>query len=313
MTQRACRLATPDRPVPTRAQIVGDSPQARALRNRIRRYAITTAPVLLQGETGAGKEVSARAIHHHSPRRSGPFVAVNCAALPTELVESELFGCVAGAFTGARGRQGRFLAAEGGTIFLDEIGDLPLRAQGVLLRVLETNEVWQVGTDQPTLVDCRVLSASHRDLATMVRAGQFRADLYHRLSALRILIPPLRERPQDIRPLAQVFIGATVKRFTANAFARLARHSWPGNARELRNVLLRALAEYPVGEIDGSLLLFSDVAEEQAAGWDGRSLRAILADVVIAAYTQHDRNARATARALRCSPTTVYRYLGPVR
>jgi transcriptional regulator with PAS, ATPase and Fis domain len=216
-----------------------------------RRVIARQTPVLLCGETGSGKEVFARAVHEGSPRSSGAFVAVNCASLPESLIESELFGYRAGAFTGAQrnGRRGKILQADGGTLFLDEIGDMPLELQARLLRVLEERQVTPLGAEETVSVDFQLLSASHRNLMELVEAGRFREDLYYRLAGVTLQMPPLRERPGDIVPIAQQLLadvaaelGLPPARFDDDARAVLMGYPWPGNIRELRNEIARALA-----------------------------------------------------------------------
>jgi two-component system nitrogen regulation response regulator NtrX len=205
------------------------------------------ARVLLIGESGTGKELLATHIHQSSPFASGPFVKVNCAAIPTELLESELFGHEKGAFTGAAGlRRGKFELADGGTIFLDEVGDLHLASQAKLLRVLQEGEFHRVGGEQAVRVAVRVISATNRDLAVLVAREQFREDLYYRLSVVPIRVPPLRERPEDVRPLAEYFLEqfCTRNNFKPKALVEsvipvLQKYPWPGNARELRNIIER--------------------------------------------------------------------------
>jgi DNA-binding NtrC family response regulator len=204
-------------------------------------------PVAIHGETGVGKEIVARAIHNLSPRREGPFVALNCGALPRETVESELFGHEKGAFTGAdTARTGAFTEADGGTLFLDEIGELPLSIQVKLLRTIERGEVRRLGGSRTETVSVRIISATHRDLAGAVESGSFREDLYYRLCVAPVEIPPLRQRPGDIVALAEHFAGTLTAGqgnivLTAAARTKLEAHSWPGNARELRNAMQLAL------------------------------------------------------------------------
>ena len=237
------------------AEPLGTAPSFRAAVELARAVAGAAVPVLLRGETGTGKEVLARAIHGWSPRARGPFVAFNCAAVPAHLMESELFGHVRGAFTGATGaRRGLFAEASGGTLLLDEIGEMPLDMQAKLLRVLQEGEVRPVGADRVARVDVRVLSATHRDLAEMVAEGRFRADLMYRINAVTVTLPPLRERPGDVRLLAHHLLGrvaATARRHTpglsAAALAALEAYPFPGNIRELENELLRAVAITPEG------------------------------------------------------------------
>jgi DNA-binding NtrC family response regulator len=222
----------------------------REVQKAIGRVADSEATVLITGETGTGKEVVAHAIHHHGHRAGHPFVAVNCAAIPAELLESQLFGHARGAFTGAiADRAGSFREAEGGTLFLDEIGDMDLAMQAKLLRVLQDRMVVPVG-GKPVAVDVRILAATHRDLRAMVDKGSFREDLYYRIGVVPLHLPPLRERLADILPLAEHFLALTGsgRRLSAEAASRLLAHPWPGNVRELRNAIERAavLAPLPV-------------------------------------------------------------------
>jgi DNA-binding NtrC family response regulator len=220
--------------------LVGSSEAMRSIQKTIGMLADSEATVLITGETGTGKELVARAIHEHGSRRSKPFVAINCAAIPSELIESELFGHVRGAFTGATGdRHGAFREAAGGTLFLDEIGDMDIAMQAKILRALQERVVTPVG-GKPTPIDVRVVAATHRDLRQRLREGRFREDLFYRLHVVPIQLPPLRERLADIVPLAEHFLKRAGKRLAANAAARLLTHSWPGNVRELRNAIERA-------------------------------------------------------------------------
>ena len=224
----------------------------------IERVAASETRVCILGETGTGKELVARTVHDRSPRASGPFITLNCAAVPAELIESELFGHEKGSFTGAAGRHvGKFEQAEGGTIFLDEIGDMPLPMQAKLLRVLEENEVERIGGDKPIRVDVRVVVATHRDLAEQVRAGKFREDLFHRVFVFPLILPPLRERREDIPSLIEYFArqvcaqnGWKPVAFTREAIAALQQHAWPGNVRELRNVVERLMLLATGEEVD---------------------------------------------------------------
>ncbi|MCE5303192.1 MAG: sigma-54 dependent transcriptional regulator [Planctomycetaceae bacterium] len=204
----------------------------------------SNAPVLILGESGVGKEVIARLIHAWSPRSAGPLVAANCAGLPESLIESELFGHTKGAFTGAdAARQGFFRTASGGTLFLDEIGDLPLPLQPKLLRALESGQITPVGSDAPVRVDTRLVAATNRDLAEAVEAGRFRDDLYYRINVVELIVPPLRERSDDVLPLADRFAGEFAGgpvRLSPQATQCLLTHRWPGNVRELRNAIQRA-------------------------------------------------------------------------
>jgi transcriptional regulator with GAF, ATPase, and Fis domain len=229
--------------------LLGNSPALHRVLEEVAMVAPTDAPVLITGETGVGKELIASRIHSSGPRRDHPMVRVNCTAIPHELFESEFFGHVRGAFSGAsRDRIGRFQLADGGSLFLDEVGGLPLEMQPKLLRVLEDGEFEPVGDDKTRRVNVRVIAASNRNLAIAIRAGQFREDLYHRLSVFPIEVPPLRERKDDIAILAQAFIEATCRHLgrpsqilTENDCSRLRDYDWPGNIRELRNVVERAV------------------------------------------------------------------------
>ncbi len=230
-------------------QLVGKSPALLEIFKTIGRVAGSDVAVLVTGESGTGKELVARAIHAASPRAGAPFVAVHTAAIPRDLLESELFGHERGAFTGAvESRPGRFREADGGTLLLDEIGDMPTDLQTKLLRVLQSGEVSSVGGRRAEQVDVRILAATHRDLDTLVRAGSFREDLLYRLRVVPIHIPPLRERGEDIRTLAEHFVeryarelGTAPRFLTDSTLAQLAKHSWPGNVRELENAVKRAL------------------------------------------------------------------------
>jgi len=229
--------------------IIGESGPMLEVISLVRRVAPSEATVLIRGESGTGKELIAKAIHFASPRASGPLVKVNCAALPETLLESELFGHEKGAFTGAvTSRQGRFELANGGTIFLDEIGDLPLHLQAKLLRVLQEREYEKVGSSRPVKVNVRILAASHRPLEALIKAGQLREDLYYRLNVVTILIPPLRERRSDLSLLIDHFLrrfaeknGKTIRGLTHEARDVLLRYDYPGNVRELENLIERAV------------------------------------------------------------------------
>ena len=229
--------------------IIGDSGRMVEVISLVHRVAASEATVLIRGESGTGKELIAKAIHYASPRATRPLVRVNCAALPETLLESELFGHEKGSFTGAiASRKGRFELADTGTLFLDEIGDLPLHLQAKLLRVLQEREFERVGSSQPIKVNVRILSATHRDVESLMRAGQFREDLYYRLNVVTILVPPLRERRQDLPLLMDHFLklfaaknGKTLRGFSRAARDALLRYDYPGNVRELENLVERAV------------------------------------------------------------------------
>jgi two-component system response regulator HydG len=281
--------------------IVGTSAPMARLFETLARVAATPATVLVVGESGTGKELVARALHRESPRRERPFVAVNCAAIPESLLESELFGHERGAFTGALARKiGRFERAHAGTLFLDEIGDMSLVLQAKILRALEEREVERVGGDAVVPVDVRVVAATHRDLRARIADGQFREDLYYRLAVVTLELPPLRDRGEDVEALALHFAAQFARRYARpiegiaeDALGRLREHAWPGNVRELRNVMDRAvvLASGPV--IRAEDLLLGDRSPSAAptsdAGWGGYPPTLSLQDV----------EARHIARVLR--------------
>jgi DNA-binding NtrC family response regulator len=241
-------------PFPGRFGLIGDSPRMRAVFDLIERVAPSDVPVLVLGETGTGKELVARALHDRSPRARKTFLAENCAAVPANLLESELFGHKKGAFTHAiADRPGHFVTASGGTLFLDEIGDMPLEMQAKLLRALETGEVRPVGSSQTVKVDVRIVAATHRDLAARVKERAFREDLYFRLNVIKVELPPLRERGEDVDLLVRFFLarlGGPGIEVTPAARAALAAHRWPGNVRQLENELRRAVALCRAGRID---------------------------------------------------------------
>jgi two-component system response regulator HydG len=248
--------------------VIGDSRQMRDVLERLKRIAPTNATVLIQGETGTGKELVAQAIHQNSPRKNKPFVALNCAALSENILESELFGHVKGAFTDASSdRVGKFEYAHGGTLFLDEVGDMPLPTQIKLLRVLENNVITRVGSNDPIKVNVRILSATNRNLEDCIEAGTFRSDLYHRLKVVTIRLPSLRERSADIPILIDYFLkqftaqhGKRIKGVSPSARHRLLASEWPGNVRQLRNVIESMV----VVDYDG--LLDADDLPEDLAG-----------------------------------------------
>jgi len=254
--------------------LIGRSARFQRILRLVENLEHSEATVLLTGESGTGKEVVAHAIHARSPRRSGPFVAINCGALPGELLESELFGHVRGAFTGAvRDRAGRFEVAAGGTLFLDEVADLPVHLQVKLLRVLQERAFERVGESRPRTSDARIIAATNVDLRRAVVEGRFREDLYYRLRVVPIEIPPLRERREDIEPLATFLLARVggrqgrALRFSPDALRTLLEHSWPGNVRELENAL-----EYAVAVCKGQTILPEDLPAEVSAGpaWAAR-------------------------------------------
>ena len=267
-------------PVIAAGELIGDTPAMRALFRAIGRLAQAPLSVLVTGETGTGKELVAHALHRESPRARKPFIALNTAAIPAELLESELFGHEAGAFTGAQRRHiGRFEQADGGTLFLDEIGDMPLPLQTRLLRVLAEGEFFRVGGRELIRVDVRVVAATHQDLESLVAEGRFRADLLHRLDVVRLQLPPLRERRGDVGQLAENFLtiasrklGAPAKRFATPALDMLRAYEWPGNVRELENVCWRLAAMAPGETITAfdlqGVLTHATAGATHAMEWD---------------------------------------------
>ena len=242
--------------------IIGSCPSMQALYGKIRKVAPTSSNVLIQGESGTGKELVARALHNLSKRSRAPLISVNCAAIPESLIESELFGHEKGAFTGASsGRAGLVEAADGGTLFLDEIGELPLEAQARLLRVLQDGEIRRVGAVQSQRVDVRLIAATHRDLKSLAKVGQFREDLYYRLHVISLHLPALRERGEDVCEIAQAFLARQSAamdrpelRFSPRALQAIRLYSWPGNVRELENAIERSVILCEGEEITADLL-----------------------------------------------------------
>ena len=300
--------------------ILGQSAALRGAKQHLLRYARTEAPVLLLGATGTGKELFANALHHASARASGPFVGINCAAIPNDLFESELFGYLPGAFTGAQreGRIGKIELAHKGTLFLDEIGDLPLTAQVKLLRVLEDKLVHRLGANSPTRVDFRLVAATNRDLQSMMRDGLFREELYYRMAGLSIRIPPLRERTEDIPMLVAHQLSCMNTQVSGCADAAmdaLMRYSWPGNVRELAGMISRAASLCM-----GKCIELSDLPPEIVAGvarsQSSQPLhhKPLLADVqsnneqrlILAALRENTWNMARTAKALGISRATLY-------
>jgi two-component system nitrogen regulation response regulator GlnG len=272
-------LAAPSEPSATaseprdseeRLPLIGRSTAMQEIYRTIARLTTADLTVMINGESGTGKELVARALHDYGKRRSGPFVAINMAAIPRELIESELFGHERGAFTGATNRsQGRFEQANGGTLFLDEIGDMPPEAQTRLLRVLQEGEFTSVGGRQPIKANVRIIAATHRDLRNAIRQGQFREDLFYRLNVVPIRLPPLRERTEDIPLLARHFLdrarddGLPSKMLDSGAIDRLKKHNWPGNVRELENVMRRLAALCPDETISGDTIA-AELTESEA-------------------------------------------------
>ncbi len=302
--------------------LVGSSEPMRRVLEQIRKVAATDATVLVLGESGTGKELVARAIHDGSPRREKPFVSVSCAAIPEGLLESELFGHERGAFTGAiRRKLGRFELAHEGTLFLDEVGEIPPSIQVKLLRVLQERRFERVGGEETVEVDVRVVSATNRDLAGMVKAGRFREDLFYRLDVVPIALPPLRERPGDVEELARTFLGRIAPRlgrsvtgFSAEALELLRRHRWPGNVRELENVVEQALVFVEGAEVRPEdlpdALRRAPPAPALPVPTGDRSLTEILEDLerqlILAAYGRAKGVKAETARLLGIKPSALY-------
>jgi two-component system nitrogen regulation response regulator NtrX len=305
-------------------QMVGESYAMRQLREQVAMAAPTNGRVLIYGENGTGKELVARTIHALSRRRTGPFVEVNCAAIPKELIESELFGHVKGAFTGAvADRRGRFEVADGGTIFLDEVGDMSLKTQAKVLRVLQEQVFEPVGGHASVRVDVRVLAATNKDLSGEIRAGRFRDDLYFRLNVIPIFVPPLRDRKDDVPLLAEHFMtgfareyGRRVKTLDSASIAVLQGYPWPGNVRELRNVIERLMIMVSGDTITARDLGFLDtstVAQVEAAASEGEPLTLHEArsrferEFILRALSAQQGNISRTAEALGVERSNLYR------
>ncbi len=290
--------------------IVAEDPSTVAAVELAMRAARSDVTVLLEAESGAGKEVFARLIHRESRRASGPFVAVNCAALPRDLLEAELFGHRKGAFTGAlRDRKGHFEAADGGSLFLDEIGEMSADLQARLLRVVQDQVVQPVGSEAPVRVNVRVIAATHRNLREEVAAGRFREDLYYRLHVLPITIPPLRERAADVEPLAMRFARTYAgpgARITPEALARLKAHTWPGNVRELQNALQRAAILAGESPIDTTHLDLEPALRTPATSTEeGLSLEGAEREAIRKILERTRGNRSEAAAALGISPRTL--------
>src|SRR5215470_8705869 len=307
-------------------ELVGSGAAMTKLLGQIDRVAASETRVCILGETGTGKELVARAIHEKSPRSEHPFITLNCAAVPAELIESELFGHEKGAFTGAAGRHiGKFEQADGGTLFLDEIGDMPIAMQAKLLRVLEEGEVERVGGDKPIKVNVRVLVATHRNLEELVKQNGFRSDLFHRIYVFPLHLPPLRERPEDFPELAAHFAlqvakqnGWKEKVFTDDAIAELRKYGWPGNVRELRNVVERLVllaADDSVTAADVRLALPFSVSASRDGGTSAATGSGTLAErtesfereVLLAEIRRHNFHMTNVARTLGLERSHLYK------
>ena len=306
--------------------VIGNSQAMHTIVARLRQIAPTSASVLITGESGTGKELVAKAIHNNSPRRSKPFVTLNCAALSDNILESELFGHVKGAFTGAdRERKGWFEHANGGTLFLDEVGDIPLGTQVKLLRALENGEIVRVGTNEPIKVNVRLISATNRDLSDAIARGDFRQDLYHRLKVVSIKMPPLRERREDIDLLIDHFLkefttshDKKISSITAAARRALRQYNWPGNVRELKNVIESMVVTDYDGVLDVDDLtedlqaISTNVPAERSGGADhlvGKSIEDIERHYIMQTLKVTNGNREEAARTLGIGERTLYRKL----
>ena len=306
-----------------RHEIVWKSEAMRRVMAQVDRVAASESRICVLGETGTGKELVARAVHERSPRRDRPFVTLNCAAVPTELIESELFGHEKGSFTGAGARHlGKFEQAHGGTLFLDEIGDMPAAMQAKLLRLLQEGELERIGGEKPVAVNTRVLVATHRDLESLVRMGTFREDLYHRIFVFPIVVPPLRERVEDIPLLVEHFVGLVAEQngwkargFTPEAIDELRRYGWSGNVRELGNVVERLLlltdgavdAETVRQVLAGKPAAPNGVSAGSGTGTLAERVAAFEREVMLEQLTAHGYRVAETARALGLERSHLYK------
>ena len=324
------RLETENRDLKRRLgrhHIVWASAAMREVMTQVEHVATSETRVCIRGETGTGKELIARTLHEKSARRGGPFVSLNCAAIPAELVETELFGHEKGSFTGAAGRHiGKFEQAHRGTLFLDEIGDMPITMQAKLLRVLEEGEMERIGGDKPITVDVRVVVATHRNLEEHVRLGTFREDLYHRVFVFPIVVPPLRERREDIRALAEHFVRQLSeqnnwkpKSFSPDAIAELERYFWPGNVRELRNVIERVLLLAAGDVVEAAAVARALPAPDQGTGGNfsrpaafmtgglGQRVEAFERETLLAELKRNHNHMTNTAKALGLERSHLYK------
>jgi two-component system, NtrC family, nitrogen regulation response regulator NtrX len=327
-TVKLSRLEEENRRLRQRAgkqELIWKSAVMQSVMAKVERVAASETRVAILGETGAGKELIARTLHEKSARRNGPFITLNCAAVPAELIESELFGHEKGAFTGAATRHaGKFEQAHGGTLFLDEIGDMPALMQAKLLRVLEQKEVERIGGDRTIPVDVRVIVATHRNLEELVRKGEFRQDLYHRVFVFPILLPPLRERREDIRLLVDFFALAVAEQndwkpreIAPEAYTELERYAWPGNVRELRNVVERLLllADDRIDAATARLALPFDSAAPTLPAESGplserplsERMDAHERDIILAELKKHNYKMTDTAKALGLERSHLYK------
>jgi two-component system nitrogen regulation response regulator NtrX len=303
-------------------EIVWSGEAMRKVMAQIERVAASETRVCILGETGTGKELVARTLHERSPRTAGPFVTLNCAAVPAELIESELFGHEKGSFTGAAARHiGKFEQAEHGTIFLDEIGDMPLPMQAKLLRVLEEHEVERIGGDKPIRVDVRVVVATHRDLSALVKEGGFRQDLFHRIYVFPLALPPLRERREDIPVLVEHFAAQVCAQngwkripFTPEATQALQEQAWPGNVRELRNVVERLMLLATDGQVDLATVQLAlppgsgtSVTTLSTSGPLSERVQSFEREIILAELKRNDHHITNTAKALGLERSHLYK------
>ena len=320
-TVKLARLEDENRRLKQRAgrhELVWKSSVMQAVMAKVERVAASETRVCILGETGTGKELVAHTLHEKSSRRKGPFITLNCAAVPAELIESELFGHEKGSFTGATTRHlGKFEQASGGTLFLDEIGDMPAMMQAKLLRVLEQNEIERIGGDQSIAVNVRVVVATHRNLEELVRRGEFRQDLYHRIFVFPISLPPLRDRKEDIPLLVDFFARSIAEQndwpareITADAYAELERYSWPGNVRELRNMVERLLL-LADQRVDRAVVRLALPAEQTTYPSGNGSLAERMEtherEVILAELKKHNFKMTDTARALGLERSHLYK------
>ena len=311
LVNSALRLSDPE--AEPASDLIGDSEAMRRTRATVAKLARSQAPIYVSGESGTGKELVARMIHEQGPRAGKPFAPVNCGAIPPDLMESEFFGHKKGSFTGAvSDKDGLFQAAQGGTLFLDEVGELPLHMQVKLLRAIQEKSIRPVGAQKELPVDVRILSATHKDLAALVAKGEFRQDLFYRINVIELHVAPLRERPEDIPPLVDYILtklaneaSVNLPRLAPEALEALAAYRFPGNVRELENILERAMTL-----CEGRLIKQSDLQLPQAAGADGESesggalepyLEKVEKDKIIAALEQTRWNKTAAAKVLGIS------------
>lgn len=300
--------------------IITSDPEMLKIKTLVKNAAMTTSTILLQGETGVGKELFAHSIHQKSRRSTGPFISVNCGAIPETLLESELFGYEDGAFTGARkgGKPGKFELAHGGTIFLDEIGEIAPVSQVKILRVLQEKEIERIGASRPKTVDVRVIASTNRNLWSLCQSGKFREDLYFRLSVVPVIIPPLRDRIGDIPELVEHFIdkynkafGLQVKSISNKALKQLKRYHWPGNVRELESVVESAMNN--INRDDRILTIFTKLQPSKQTLTSKVTLKEALekheAAILVSVLTQNDWHMEETAKDLNISPASLYRKL----